>query len=119
MRSLEECAAIVLRKWPQTDEFACPGDGRWPVDLVVCGRCGGSAFIREPITPAELLADDDGRPSKWLWALWLRHGFDLHNPRPYSPDFVAMVGEAGRYVGDGDTATEAITRALCALAEAS
>ena len=118
MRSLEECAAIVLRKWPQTDEFACPGDGRWPVDLVVCGRCGGSAFIREPITPAELLADDDGRPSKWLWALWVEHGDRLDKPTPERGYWWASC-----YLGGdpqwAETATEAITRALCALAEAS
>ena len=119
MRSLEECAAIVLRKWPQTDEFACPGDGRWPVDLVVCGRCGGSAFIREAITPADLLADDDGRPSKWLWALWSKRVGWLTPPDFEGDKWCCTTGPNERIQGLGDTATEAITRALCALAEAS
>ena len=98
MRSLEECAEVVLRKWP----IACDAED-WGVRTV---------------TPAELLADDDGRPSKWLWALWVEHGGRLDKPTPERGYWWASC-----YLGGdpqwAETATEAITRALCALAEAS
>ena len=97
MRSLEECAEVVLRKWP----IACDAED-WGVRTV---------------TPAELLADDDGRPSKWLWALWFEHGVGLSRYRfPEEHWSAASLHVAPRA---GATATEAMTRALCALAEAS
>ena len=114
-RTLEECAEVVLRKWPHT--IPCPLRHTSTGDMVWCKNCDSEG--EAPLPVSEFLADD-GRPSKWLWALWLEHGLDLHNPNPLHPDYVAFVADSGRHCsGDGDTATEAITRALCALAEAS
>ena len=112
-KTLEECAEVVLRKWPQMTEcINCMSMGPHPCHVEGC------AGHMVPITPADLLADDDGRPSKWLWALWVEHGCELSMPTLVQSSAWAIC--VGADIGGvGTTATEAITRALCALAEAS
>jgi len=122
MRSLEECAVVVLRKWPQNDPCErCGGTG-----ITEVGTSGGWGEIPcpahrnpIPITPAELLADDDGRPSKWLdtifWAqdgAWLKRSLTGRNY--YLGGFAY-----GSFRAESPTRKETVTRALCALAEAS
>ena len=114
-KTLEECAEIVLRKWPQTRAcglaYQCSAGPGYLHSLCECE--GG----RRSITPAELLADPDGRPSKWLWALFVQEGGTLDVDHSLPLVFRADADPA--FCGAGVTATEAITRALCALAEAS
>ena len=119
-KTLEECAKVVLAKWPQEEPCErCGGTG-----ITEVGTSGGWGEIPcpahrnpIPITPAELLADDDdGRPSKWLWALWMRLGMYLTSPQGTG---VSRAETRARPHHTGSTPAEAMIRALCELAEAS
>lgn len=120
--SIEAAADLVAKAFPQTKECSrrheCTGDMVW------CKRCDGNG--REPLSGADLLAKDEplsddyediesGRPSRALWHLWELRGEDLYVDRDTPKQYNAYT--RNRVHGKGDTATDAMIRALAADAK--
>ena len=95
-------------KMPQFFAYCTP-PGESLADLE--GVCGSTGVV--PVTGEDLLSDDGtGRPSQWLWALWVLHGEDLYVDRYESRTYQAYTHN--RFLGTGATAAEAMVRALFA-----
>lgn len=125
MTEMLEAIALAM---PQTRECGCwavtGGRRRSVVGSAIatkrCDNCDGTGLV--PVTAADLgEVDEFGRPSGWLWRLWVRRSGSLIAPgdfsgAPCADDWCAEAGTVWKTCPT--TATEAITRALFATLEA-
>ena len=123
MKTLEQVAQLVAEKMPQERLCDHPGPRRLHhlagcTTVLACDHCGGS--MKTAVTAADLLHDEhgDGRPSRWLWALFVKWVGTLEIHGDNTATAQVWDGEGRNFEADGDTPIDAIGRALGALCEA-
>lgn len=125
--SMQSVAERVAKAMPQTYVCGCgphPAShirGRWiEVDSNTYRNCppphepGG----RKRVTAADLLHAEhgDGRPSRWLWALFIKWVGELSINGDDTATARVWDGDGRDFGADGDSPIDAILRALGALA---